>query len=376
MRRSLVETLDFKKVNTPAISSGVLTLDLSTGRFFNVSLNANVTTLTITNVPSGVMTSFEVVFKQDSTGSRTISWPSNFYFENGLPLVLGTLPNDVALLRFATFDSGSTWVCTFNVPSVIFSPYSLKYIYPTNVHYWFDFTNKDYLYQDTACTNPVTATGQSIAAIKDRLSSGMILTQATSSKRPIYRESSGIGYAEFSTSAQSSLLTTSTPLAFSIQDYSVAVGSRFDYSGSGADDIYGLWTMMGSGPKSNCEPFGYITNLRKNFGTYNHGGSGSISPATTTNSQDNKKTSAFYRRTGSLLRFKVKSEDGETATSNTSQSWTSVSSSTFGIGYYDPTFTSAYSLNGRIYSIVGSNLPYSDEVQDKVIEFIKNRSGF
>ena len=60
----------------PSISSGTLTLDLSTGNVFEVDLNANITTLTITNPsPTGYACSFTLVLTADGT-ARTVSWGS------------------------------------------------------------------------------------------------------------------------------------------------------------------------------------------------------------------------------------------------------------------------------------------------------------
>lgn len=58
----------------PSISAGTLTLDLSLGNVFEVSLNANITTFTVSNpVPTGSACSFVLVFTADGT-ARTVTW--------------------------------------------------------------------------------------------------------------------------------------------------------------------------------------------------------------------------------------------------------------------------------------------------------------
>ena len=62
--------------NSPTISGGTLTLDISTGNVFEVSLNANITTLNITNPsPTGVACKFDLILTADGT-ARTIAWPA------------------------------------------------------------------------------------------------------------------------------------------------------------------------------------------------------------------------------------------------------------------------------------------------------------
>lgn len=105
--QNISELFNDRKVNSPSISSGTLTLDLSTGRFFNVSLNANVTTLTISNVPSSVMTSIRLALTQDSTGGRTFAWPSSVKTVQ-TPIVFKTA-SYTSIFDLYTTDGGTTW---------------------------------------------------------------------------------------------------------------------------------------------------------------------------------------------------------------------------------------------------------------------------
>lgn len=66
-----------ESVSTPAITAGVLTLDLAGGkRNFKVTLNANVTSIVFTNIPSGPDEfSWTLRFIGDGT-ARTVAWPA------------------------------------------------------------------------------------------------------------------------------------------------------------------------------------------------------------------------------------------------------------------------------------------------------------
>ena len=69
--------------NAPAISSGTLTLDISTGNVFEVSLTQNVTTLNITNpAPSGQACTFDLILS-GAGSARTVTWPSSVQWSGG-----------------------------------------------------------------------------------------------------------------------------------------------------------------------------------------------------------------------------------------------------------------------------------------------------
>lgn len=68
----------------PAIVAGVLTLDLSLGIEFDVSLNANITSIVLTNVPSATkVVTITIRFTADGT-ARTITWPAAWRWADGL----------------------------------------------------------------------------------------------------------------------------------------------------------------------------------------------------------------------------------------------------------------------------------------------------
>ena len=100
-------------VYTPSISTNVLTLNLlgNNNQVFNVSHNANITTLTISNPPvSGYAGSFTLFLTQDATGGRTLTFPASCKFSGGISLPLTTTALKANELIFRTFDSGTTWL--------------------------------------------------------------------------------------------------------------------------------------------------------------------------------------------------------------------------------------------------------------------------
>jgi hypothetical protein len=93
----------------PTISSGTLTLDLNTATVFDVALNANITTLTISNVQaSGRSSSFVLILTADGT-ARSVTWPASFLWPSGLTPTLTSTNNKKDVFVFFTIDGGTTY---------------------------------------------------------------------------------------------------------------------------------------------------------------------------------------------------------------------------------------------------------------------------
>lgn len=95
--------------STLTISSNVLTIDLTTYVSFEVTLNATVSTVTITNVTAAPnFVSFILIITGDGT-ARAITWPVSFKWPNGTaPSITSTL-NKKDVFVFFTTDGGTTW---------------------------------------------------------------------------------------------------------------------------------------------------------------------------------------------------------------------------------------------------------------------------
>ena len=105
------ETLTFSEpTSSPSISTGTLVLDLSVSRVFTVSLNASVTTLTISNTPATASMSqnFSLILTADGT-ARTITWPASVKWTNNDPPALTSANAKKDILSFVSTDAGTTW---------------------------------------------------------------------------------------------------------------------------------------------------------------------------------------------------------------------------------------------------------------------------
>ena len=94
---------------TPAISSGTLTLDLSGSNFFAVSLNAAITTFTISNTPSSAASSFTLEFTADGT-ARAVAWPSSVKWASGTTPTLTSTSGKKDVFAFYSTDGGTSWI--------------------------------------------------------------------------------------------------------------------------------------------------------------------------------------------------------------------------------------------------------------------------
>src|SRR5574343_223104 len=98
-------------VSSPTISAGALTIDCKKGSVFNISHNANVTSITISNpVANGSCGSITLIFTQDATGGRTITFPSSVKWAGGSAPSYSTTANMKNVFTLFTIDGGATWL--------------------------------------------------------------------------------------------------------------------------------------------------------------------------------------------------------------------------------------------------------------------------
>jgi hypothetical protein len=96
-------------VSSPTISAGTLVLNLETSNIFTVSLNAAITTLTISNPPaSGSGGSFTLIFTADGT-ARAVTWPASIKWAGGTAPTITSTSGKVDSFAFFTSDGGTTW---------------------------------------------------------------------------------------------------------------------------------------------------------------------------------------------------------------------------------------------------------------------------
>lgn len=105
------QTTEVRKLATPAIVAGVLTLDLAVADAFNVSLNAAITSMPVNNVPATGRIQVNIAFTADGT-VRAITWPTGTVWPGGAaPTMTGTL-NKRDRIELVTTNGGTVWFAT------------------------------------------------------------------------------------------------------------------------------------------------------------------------------------------------------------------------------------------------------------------------
>jgi len=190
---------------------------------------------------------------------------------------------------------------------------------------WYDPSDLSTLWQDTAATVPVTASGQSVARVNDKSGNGKHLTQATAANCPTFQvDTSGNAYLLFDGLANSLSATLSLSFPFdrisAIRQVSWASG-RHLFSGGSAGVLYQsnaspkIRMLDGAtGPMNDKLPVGangvvterHIANMQQiavNNGPYVTGDAGSTAPSSmTVGAKPNLSLFANIRLYGFLAR--------------------------------------------------------------------------
>lgn len=99
-----------KTVTALSIASGVVNINCALGDYFTLSLTANVTSITFSNLPgSGFGASLAIRIVQDATGGRTLALPSSFKAITGSDTSVQSAANAYTILHIETFDNGTRW---------------------------------------------------------------------------------------------------------------------------------------------------------------------------------------------------------------------------------------------------------------------------
>jgi hypothetical protein len=102
--------MQLEDVNALTNTAGTVTVDCSLGRNFTITLAANVTTLTLSNLAgSGFATEIEIEIKQNGTGGYTFALPAAFKALGESDTAIAAAANAVTVLSAKTFDNGTTW---------------------------------------------------------------------------------------------------------------------------------------------------------------------------------------------------------------------------------------------------------------------------
>lgn len=107
--RSLLGVKTLSEVTqSPAINSSTLSIDLSQGTTFEVTMNANVTSFQISNTPTNAAGSFNLILTGDGN-TRAFAWGSAVTWSGGTPPTLTATSGKKDIFSFITLNNGTNW---------------------------------------------------------------------------------------------------------------------------------------------------------------------------------------------------------------------------------------------------------------------------
>lgn len=96
---------------TSLTKGGGLTVDLSLGQVIKADLSANITSITISNIPDNGNSNavgFTLILVADGT-ARTVTWPASVKWPGGTAPTLTSTNGKADIFSFVSIDAGTTW---------------------------------------------------------------------------------------------------------------------------------------------------------------------------------------------------------------------------------------------------------------------------
>jgi hypothetical protein len=94
------------------ISSGAVNIDCALSDYFTLTLTANVTSITFTNLPGSGKAATKWVEIVQGAGPYTVAWPASFKWANGSAGAVSTADGAVDELAITTLNNGTAWKAT------------------------------------------------------------------------------------------------------------------------------------------------------------------------------------------------------------------------------------------------------------------------
>jgi hypothetical protein len=100
----------FTEVLVQPTTAASMSLDLSTGSLFRISLTTSITSLTFTNTPASPrVCSFVIQLVADGT-ARTVAWPVSVKWPSNIAPTITSTSGKLDTFSFLTYDGGTTWL--------------------------------------------------------------------------------------------------------------------------------------------------------------------------------------------------------------------------------------------------------------------------
>jgi hypothetical protein len=99
-------------VTALSINSGAVNINCALGDYFTLALNANVTSITFSNLPGSGKGATKMIRITQDTTARTVAWPGSFKWADGAAGAVSTASGAIDVLAITTFNNGAAWHAT------------------------------------------------------------------------------------------------------------------------------------------------------------------------------------------------------------------------------------------------------------------------
>lgn len=90
-------------------SGATAAIDYAVARTWGISLTANCT-VTLTGAIASSACSLTLIFTQDGTGGRTVTWPGGITWKAGSPPTIGASAGQITVISLLSVDGGTSWL--------------------------------------------------------------------------------------------------------------------------------------------------------------------------------------------------------------------------------------------------------------------------
>jgi hypothetical protein len=99
-------------VTALSINSGAVNINCALGDYFTLALDANVTSITFSNLPGSGKGATKMIRITQDTTARTVAWPGSFKWADGAAGAVSTASGAIDVLAITTFNNGAAWHAT------------------------------------------------------------------------------------------------------------------------------------------------------------------------------------------------------------------------------------------------------------------------
>lgn len=96
-------------VSVLTTSAGVVNIDCALGTYYTLTLTANVTSITFSNLPAAGHGTSKIIWITQGAGPYTVAWPASFKWKGGVAGTVSVVNGQRDTLGLTSLNSGTAW---------------------------------------------------------------------------------------------------------------------------------------------------------------------------------------------------------------------------------------------------------------------------